>query len=795
MKISIIIPAWNVEKYIVKCIESCQRLRRAEFEIIVVNDGSTDNTVTVIEENFYDLKNLHVYTTENRGLSAARNYGMEKANGDYIVFLDADDWLRTDINRIFEDELLLKDVDVLYFCCQYIDELDENRFYMERPFPIDCDRTFTGEEVLRYSMNHFACSGFTHYAWSGIYSKEFLINKGITFLNGILYEDYDFWFKVMREADHVKFSNIIGYGYRLRSNSITHVGFSKKVIESCIATINSVLSPDYLSDSYLACASANIELLLIYCELRTSPEDYIAPSCKLFEYILENKFRILKLVDTKYSEDTQDKIKMKYRLLSHLVFCFGVYDDLLMNRVWTLRDKILSSISDEMKNWGLDDENKHIGFYGIGEQSDIIPSTYKALFGNINADCFYVDSKMKSYSKKHYNRRIVNVGDLDKEQVDGIVICSNYFENEMRAILEKQWPEIPVYSVYKNSPYSLMWVFCGNYAEIYLRLEATKGQRRIILLETPEYSNVGDQLITVAEYGFFEKYFPGVEVIEITNDEYSFYKCRINRMISDEDILVITGGGFFGSLWRERHYDQALDIMERYPRNEVWVMPQSIFFEDNENGIRYKEYTKKALKRDNLKIVVREKYSETAIKSLDVLNEENIYLAPDIALYHIFDKKIERRESIGVFIRGDKESVLEKSELELINRYMVYSGLEILTSTTHYNCKVHKEERRLVVEEKIEEIASFKIVITDQLHCMIICAITGTPCIAFDNISKKVGGVYEYLSDASYIRFLSDTSHFQKTFDELLKINIDGIEKICFEKEWKELAGFLKKCE
>ena len=792
MKISIIIPAWNVEKYIVKCIDSCLRLRGADIDIIVINDGSTDNTLKKISDNFGNLTNLKVYTTENHGLSAARNYGIKKATGDYIIFLDADDWLRTDLNHLIGNEAVFDNLDVLFFCCQMIDEMDEYRLYPNKPFPVDFG-IYTGEDIFRISSDKYAGSGFFHFAWLGVYKRSFLLENNISFLDGVVYEDYDFWFKVLRNANRIRYSYRICYAYRLRNASITHVGFSQRVLDSIFKTIHSVLNVDNATDAYLACAAAKMELLTIYGEMRTSTKTAEYLTQKIFDRGIEEKQNLFDLIDKKYPETSQDWIRIKYRLLSHVVFCFGIYNEEMLKRLHNLYGKMKCELTAEMKKWSLSDNTKRVGFYGYDDQDDIVANTYIELFGDIKADCVYIDDSIKSHRLKHYNRDIINVNDIVKENVDEVIICSNSLFDGMQQRLEKMHLNVKVFSPYQDSKMSLMWVVCGNYTEIYRRMRATEGKKRIILLETPEYPNVGDHLIAVSEKAFLHKYFPEYEIIEITNDEYSFYKCRLKRIIKRNDILIITGGGFFGGMWRQFHYDQALDIISGYPENAVFVMPQSVYFEDTFEGDNYKQRTIDAFDRKHLKVVVRERFSYEELFGIGV-DSKDIYQCPDIALYWKFNKTIDRKESIGIFFRYDKESVMEKKEREKIETILVYSGLELVHSSMQYGCeKIYKQERELTVAEKLEEIAGYRVVITDQLHCMISCAITGTPCIAFNNISRKLEGVFEYLEWYPYIRFLPDSKYFQDTLDELIRIDTSKMARPDFSQEWDKLAEFLKK--
>ena len=95
MKLSIIIPVYNTEKYIKQCIESVTAIKDIETEIIVVNDGSTDSSKDILEEYTEKNDRIKVITQKNQGASAARNTGIKASTGDYIYFLDSDDWIDT----------------------------------------------------------------------------------------------------------------------------------------------------------------------------------------------------------------------------------------------------------------------------------------------------------------------------------------------------------------------------------------------------------------------------------------------------------------------------------------------------------------------------------------------------------------------------------------------------------------------------------------------------------------------------------------------------------------------------
>lgn len=121
MKLSIIVPVYNVEKYIIKCISSLLCQDYADYEIIIVNDGTEDRSIKLIQQNFDDLR-IRIINQENQGLSQARNTGMKEACGEYVWFFDSDDWVSENVlGNIVQS---LKDCDILYFTRSYEENSD-----------------------------------------------------------------------------------------------------------------------------------------------------------------------------------------------------------------------------------------------------------------------------------------------------------------------------------------------------------------------------------------------------------------------------------------------------------------------------------------------------------------------------------------------------------------------------------------------------------------------------------------------------------------------------------------------
>ena len=127
VKVSIIIPVYNTGKHIEKCLNSiANQTKKTELEVIIINDGSTDNSEEIIKqhiEKYKDVLNIKYYFKENEGVAKTRNFGIEKATSDYIMFLDSDDYIETNALEILE-KYIEQDIDLIKFKLQRVDEQD-----------------------------------------------------------------------------------------------------------------------------------------------------------------------------------------------------------------------------------------------------------------------------------------------------------------------------------------------------------------------------------------------------------------------------------------------------------------------------------------------------------------------------------------------------------------------------------------------------------------------------------------------------------------------------------------------
>lgn len=214
IKISFVVPVYNVEQYLERCLDSIlgSSLTEEQYEVIIVNDGSTDNSAVIGQRYCDSYPNISMVTQENQGLSAARNTGIEHAKGDYLWFPDSDDYFdSTKLKVAYETLMKNPNLDVMVTCCNVI-EGDTSR--KSDYYPQFIGKTITGKEAI--------LSGYEPSAvWVILYRKAFLKENSLSFYFGISHQDVEFNLRMMALAQNVLFTDIVTYNYIKRLGSIS----------------------------------------------------------------------------------------------------------------------------------------------------------------------------------------------------------------------------------------------------------------------------------------------------------------------------------------------------------------------------------------------------------------------------------------------------------------------------------------------------------------------------------------------------------------------------------------------
>ena len=248
MKLTIIIPIYNVEKYVNGTLSSiyCQGADENQFEVIVVNDGTPDNSMATVE-TFADVhSNLVIINQENQGLSAARNAGLSVARGSYVWFVDSDDKIeKGSLCKIFKI-LNVEDSDIFGFGVTRIDEKN-NMIFGESPFLKEENYNMYGKTFLGKKMYHRIHIGLVQ---RYIYKTSFLEEKKLSFFQNIWYEDDQFNVRAFFLANKVTIFDVDIYRYLIRNSGNIMSTVSIKSIFSAEKIIGSWL--DFLSVNALS---------------------------------------------------------------------------------------------------------------------------------------------------------------------------------------------------------------------------------------------------------------------------------------------------------------------------------------------------------------------------------------------------------------------------------------------------------------------------------------------------------------------------------------------------------------
>jgi len=213
-KVSLIIPVYNVEKYLKKCLDSATEQTLGEIEIIIVNDGSTDNSLSIICEYEVRDNRIKVINQKNSGVSAARNAGLSVASGEFIAFLDSDDWI--DVSFLEKMYLAAKEQNADIAICNYasvVEGIDKMPSVKRNKADL-----LTSSEALKKIISE---SGIRSYTWDKLYKRSLFTKNNISYPSVKCYEDMATTFKLFYYANRIAMLKDCLYFYLQRKTSIT----------------------------------------------------------------------------------------------------------------------------------------------------------------------------------------------------------------------------------------------------------------------------------------------------------------------------------------------------------------------------------------------------------------------------------------------------------------------------------------------------------------------------------------------------------------------------------------------
>lgn len=466
--ITLIIPVYNVEKYLAQCLDSVVGQSVPFDEVILINDGSVDKSLSICERYILKYDCFKLINQRNQGLSAARNTGLNYAAGKYVMFLDSDDILRLNMVSRLKDELENHHLDAVYFDA---DIQCESGFMVNKNI---YDRDI--KEIAGIKMNGWEfflrCypENYIVSACMAVYKKSIIENAGILFPEGLYYEDNYFSFMFMNRAECVTYIPEKLYIRRYRKDSITTSGYSERkftdhikivllVWEEVSKKAGSVLSEhnsillkfvnnccSVILNNYGLCKEQKIVL-------SEDAESYLYRMAESYEMLLE-----------------QFHLKDKAECLTLLNFCLKNLKQISLfcpaNRKNT--EQMIKKIIEKQKhlyrtllcNLPLNQKRCKVGIYGTGKHTEGLLAVYEYLIGKITCDLIFLDSYKTNGIYR--DRTVIHYQQVDKS-FDLIIISSFLYEQEMIENVRRINKKVPIFTFYtdlKEDIFSVLDLFC-----------------------------------------------------------------------------------------------------------------------------------------------------------------------------------------------------------------------------------------------------------------------------------------------------------------------------------------------
>lgn len=671
-QISVIVPVYNVEKYLSECIENITQTSKYNIEIILVDDGSTDGSCRLCDMYAEKYKNIKVLHKHNGGLGSARNVGLECATGEYILFLDSDDYVEMSALEDLYEKASVQNLDILLFGAHtfFEDEVSSKNIPKQNYSRKCClDKVYTGLEVICEEQKQ---GTYITSVCLRLYKLEYLRRYNRRFNEEIIHEDIDYSFFTLLHANRVRAFEKNYYQRRYRPGSI----ITSSKLQKKFAGYQHVWQ----------------------------------------EYV-------------KYINDIADNKAKRQVTIRQSEFC-------IHNILYILSEMSFQELR------------------GIKKQ-------YKAIF-----------KAAKKYNASYKKNT--------KLSLKFVAACILFLKMK-----KKIKPLYKFYRLMRSEPF--WWIKL-------LDIKYSKRKKRMFLFGTPVHGNAGDHLIALAEKQFIERNFKDYKFVDFTMLFSDLFRKTIRKSITDNDVIFISGGGWLGTEWPHNEIF-VRDKIREFPNNLIIILPQTVHYgfinTFLEEGKTVYENHKKLI------FCLRDE------KSLEFVNNNfekcsRTMLLPDFALLYKGAESVKpvKEDVVKLCFRRDIEQLLSQEDLYNIqnivkNKFGCYKSFD---TVKHKIVPLHK--RCKYVEQTLKEVQGAKLVITDRLHAMIMCALMGTPCIAYDNSSGKVHNVYQWIKELDYIHIAQKDENLSETIEKVMKnnqeYNCNQYKELCLTNCFEDLHNEIK---
>lgn len=718
-KISIIVPVYNVEKYLSRCLDSLLNQTLIDIEIICVNDGSTDESLKILESYAEKDNRIKIVNKENGGLSSARNEGLKYVTSDYVGFVDSDDWIEPDTYELALSAVQKNNVDFVSWGAKIV--LDDD--IKEETPSIASARNYHNLKLIGYhNVTDSVLTKTSVTVWNKLFKMQIIRDNNLIFPNGLIYEDNEFFLKYAIYCQNAYYIDKYLYNYLQRTNSI--------IGKMC--TKNKAL--DYLKV---------YENIYTYYTDKNLLEKHRKLISDKFNAIMWNSYTHCwdkKLV--------KKKLRILARNLDNNILQNENINLIKKNKFYKINNLNASKLSCGCKLLGFEETREKLIFKLLGIKISL--------------------KKQNIYSKKKENcKKIVKILGIKLTFKDKKAILNNKFNdiyyklNQQKISFDKNIENTLALTKYfmedklisdaeKNK-------FRGRYPDFDTKIkDAVKNFDEFYFY--PNVGNMGDGIIAEAEFQILNNCKYNYKIV----DNYS------NKVFApcEEYNLVYGGGGLFVKYW---NYQKVLDIFKDKNLKKCVVLPSSFYECDDVlecfderftvfcreaysyNYCISKNKRAKFIQADDmafsLNLDLQEKYDVSKIKdNMQKLSSKDFAVLTNVIYPKIrkLYQNVQAALKVNTIINSDKVRIgyLLRTDAEKKSDKVDFPSVD-LSKFANSPC-TDSGVVSLISRVFIETLNSFDVIITDRLHIGLVSSLLGKEVYLLDNSYKKVSGIYEY---------------------------------------------------
>lgn len=438
--LTVIIPVYNTEAYLRDCLDSVISQTVPFDDVIIINDGSTDKSRDICDYYAKSASYIRLVDTENHGLGAARNTGIEMATGDYMLFLDSDDMLDARTVEKLTHSLKKHAEDILYFDASAFSDSAEDgerlKWY-ERKGEVSTE-SMKGAEWLEMVYPH----SFFISACMAVYRRDYIIENAIRFPEGLYYEDNYFTIRMLCSADCVRYLPGKLYQRRFRPGSIMTGHLTQKKVVDHFLVFREVLayigqlspSVSYLS-LFVFYVCDNMLILIRKWDDYEKYEGAVSDEAKaIIISVIEDYKEVIALLSPDYIGMSPDSLLLTAHIYDGLLrilskdVSFGLDDYIRDYNL--IGGKLKEWYKNELKNIFGREYGKRTAVYGCGKHSEGALYLYRMLFGKDPGEVVFIETEKSRES--FFGYPVINVTDIDVGTAS-VFISSYIYRKEMHA--------------------------------------------------------------------------------------------------------------------------------------------------------------------------------------------------------------------------------------------------------------------------------------------------------------------------------------------------------------------------